>query len=224
MCITIGEEEEKGMKKRVSMGLIVALGVGMLSGCFFAEPEIKVEAKEVEVKYGETVEIKATGEHVEDYHLHYVSEDGEIATVDEKGVVTGVKEGATRIAVTLHKGSEHQEEENKEEVESAREGMVETKVEVKVLDNPELRAKLEEEQRQKEEAERKAAEEKAEAERIAKEEAAKKQAQSSKGSSTVNNNTTNNSTAKNNATTNKGSGGKWPCLFALTVGTPTQKI
>ena len=62
--------------------------------------------KKVTVFEGETVQLVQAegGESVEDGKITYQSSDKKVATVDENGVVTGVKKGSARVTATLKKG------------------------------------------------------------------------------------------------------------------------
>ena len=70
--------------------------------------EIKVEDEKITIYVGETSQIEATviPETVENKNVKYSSSNNNIATVNSKGKITGVKKGTTKIKITTEETPE----------------------------------------------------------------------------------------------------------------------
>ena len=70
--------------------------------------EIKVEDEKITIYVGETSQIEATviPETVENKNVKYSSSNNNIATVNSKGKITGVKKGTTKITITTEETPE----------------------------------------------------------------------------------------------------------------------
>ena len=138
-------------------------------------PSIITDNKSIELKFGETFNIIATKHSADDFNIKWESQSPDIATVDENGVVTGIKQGTTSIEVFLSNNDTSLPEPKLKDSNIL--------VTATVLDNPELTAKLEAERIEKEQAEvqrleqEKIAKEQAEAQRLEQERIAKEQAE-----------------------------------------------
>ena len=95
-------------RKWISIVLALVLCMSLFSISVFAETEenagtvINVSQKEITLKAGETVTIKAEVSPASDSaELLWYSNNSSVATVDEKGIVTGVASGTAEILIRL---------------------------------------------------------------------------------------------------------------------------
>lgn len=72
-----------------------------VNGVEILVPVIKVETAEVDVKVGDTYTLDISFENVGDFGIAYESDNEDVATVDENGVVTAVSGGTAAITVTV---------------------------------------------------------------------------------------------------------------------------
>lgn len=95
-------------RKWISIVLALVISMSLFSISVFAETEenartvINVSQKEITLKAGETVTIKAEVSPASDSaELLWYSNNSSVATVDEKGIVTGVASGTAEILIRL---------------------------------------------------------------------------------------------------------------------------
>ena len=87
------------MKRLRFLFILLFMGISaFLFGCTYSSSQLEINDKEVYLQVGETYQIEVESES--EKLIKYESENEQIASVDEKGVVKAINNGQTKINIT----------------------------------------------------------------------------------------------------------------------------